>query len=1171
MRRVCVALGLSLTLSLPAFAQPDDPKAVPPKADSPFDLIRKLRENGLLDLATRRLNDLKANPALLPPDQAPVVLFEVALNKLEEASRESEDARRGAHILQAREAFAEFIRLNPKHPKVAQANVEIARLFALEAKSQLYRANRVEGEQAKADACSLARPVFDTAIARYKQAIVALDARIKAVPEGDPLAAELTQGKHQAELDTAVLEYEKARTYIAEGEKVQRGDAFVRAKKGFSLLADRYPGTRVGYLAEVWAQQSDYENGDPRAALAIEKIVAANRTNKDAADGLRLAAFFGIDHVFKADAGKDGGPTAQFQRTERAAEAWLRAYPAYRNTPEGLGATYYRALMKEKQAIPSGLTFAAPPKAKAPAKGKEEKEPEKAAPLKIIGISGTAKQLLEDANRVYKDLLETDNEYSERAHRRRLINQLIILEGEGRGNDPLLRSINTLEQGVIAAQVQQARMLTPQGPDGRPLEAEAAEKEVARRTRLAIDYLERALQRATPRDAPRDVFDAQMLLVLFLTKSDRATEAAVRGEALARTNPRSPKAATAAQLAVYAYNTALAKLKEARAPEADQEADVNRIRALGAFAVATWPADGPTDAIRHVLAFYQSKGNDPDGAWTTYSQITPSYPGAAQARLEMGAVMFNLVQPATDAERKQYRDVVRTNIQKRAAQWQATVRALEAVPEPLETATADAEAWARAKTQLAQLYLLGGDFARVDAVIKGVVERIKTFKNLAPGKRDDLAFGARALRYTSLQARAADAIKDKEFAKVGDLLDADLAVLKTELAAAEAKDGTTPPPNLDRMRRAQQGVLIAAMSAFVQDKKADKANELLGLLEKTGGGLDSSVEVMKRLAASIRGQIDELARAGNKADADGLRRSFGEFLDRIKGDDPAKLTTGVITFLGQGYGAVDQHARAAELYQALLNKPFANPGKTPEEVAAAEDADKKFRRKLQFEQARSYRLAADKDGFEKATALMKTIVGNPLDPNPKAARGWGYANIGVRKEYIALLEDQKLFNPAVQNWLKMIRDFVPGGIPAPVLFVAQRPTFEAAATAFDEVLAGQFGMPGRVRAVIDEGFKSVYPAAASKRKGQRDLYFDLYYEAQRCSARAYASADPAKFKGGPDAINTGLANVAQRLYDVVAKNDDVPAETVTEITALVDKHPAIKKRYDELKAAGPKP
>ena len=37
-----------------------------------------------------------------------------------------------------------------------------------------------------------------------------------------------------------------------------------------------------------------------------------------------------------------------------------------------------------------------------------------------------------------------------------------------------------------------------------------------------------------------------LFLVLFLTKSDRAVEAAVIGEALARNNPRAPKAATVA-------------------------------------------------------------------------------------------------------------------------------------------------------------------------------------------------------------------------------------------------------------------------------------------------------------------------------------------------------------------------------------------------------------------------------------------------------------------------------------------------------------------------------------------------------------------------------------------------------------------------------------------------
>ena len=100
------------------------------------------------------------------------------------------------------------------------------------------------------------------------------------------------------------------------------------------------------------------------------------------------------------------------------------------------------------------------------------------------------------------------------------------------------------------------------------------------------------------------MFDAQMLLTQFLTRDDRAVEAAVLGEALARNNPKTSKASAAAVLAIYAYNTAIGRLRQAGGGGDDEAVDLQRLKNLATFAIATWPNDGPTDAARHVLGFY---------------------------------------------------------------------------------------------------------------------------------------------------------------------------------------------------------------------------------------------------------------------------------------------------------------------------------------------------------------------------------------------------------------------------------------------------------------------------------------------------------------------------------------------------------------------------------------
>lgn len=1146
MRRAFLALATIIALATPSYAQ----------SDSPLELVRALRASGLVDLAVMKLEELKVNPGKLSPAEQQTLPLELARIRLEEAGRETDDSRRATLMGMARGAFEEFIKNNPTHPMAAQANVEIARLLALQAKGRMSRGNRLEGS-ARALEYSRARPMFTEAMNRYQGAIVNLENRIKGLEEKDPLAAELNRSKAQAELDAVILQYDLALSYAGEDETRQRGENLDKAQKAFEKLISKYSEKRIGYLATVWSLQVADMLGDGKALGNLDRFVSGQRTNREAADAIRLAGFFSIEHVYAADAGKD--PAQRFLRTETVAENWLRTYPEARNTPEGFGARYRRALMKEQRALLPGSVRYEEPKAKS------KDLPE--GPRKVVGITTGAKAMLEEANKIYKEISETDNEYSDRAQRHRLTNQLIILEGEGRGGDPPLRSINTLEQGYIAAQVQLARMMDEKVP---PDQRAAEEK---KRAANATAYLERGLRMATPKDTSRDIFDAQMLLVRFLTQNDRAVEAAVLGEALARNNPKVPRAALAAQLSVFAYNAALAKLKGAGGSDEDAEADVTRIKSLAQFAEATWPNDGPTDGVRHVLAFFQAnrEPKDLEAAWATYAHIGAGYPDLCQARREMAGVMFYLVRPEEKDPRK-FREALQENISKRGPQWRATVGSLESLTEPpANTAAHEAESWVGAKTMQAQLYYLAGDYEKVDATVKSITDAVKKFNNLEEKKRDDLAFTARVLKYNALQGKAADLIRAKEFAKVGEVLGPELEALKTDLKLAPPAEA---PPGFDRMRKAQRDFLIAAMSGYVQNKESDKASELLDLLQATGGNLETNIALMRQLVGAIRAQIDSLNREGKKQDADELARSFGDFLDKIRGDDVSKLSSGVVAFLGQGYGAVNQHARAAELFEQLISKPFENPGKTEEEKKELEAKHQVSLRQLRFFQARALRQSGGKANFDRATVLMRQIVGDPLKAEKDSPRGWGYRNLDIRKEYIALLEDQHLFRPALDNWSKLAADFggaIRNAPPAPVKILGQRVTFVSGGQAIDEVMPASFGVVTALGPVLDIGFKAVFPPLADKRNTQRQIYFDIFVETLRCTARAYTTPEVAsKVKGGQEKINQSLADIGQRLFEMLSKNDDVPVEVREKVKDLLDQHPIAKKKFEELTAAAAK-
>jgi prefoldin subunit 5 len=1166
MRRALLALGLSFAFAVPSFAQ----------LPSQLELVRALRQNGMIDLAVQRLEELKANPSLVAPEEAKIIPLELARIRLEEAARETEDSRRSTLIGQARASFDEFIKDNATHPMAAQANVELARLLALQAKGQLSRGNRQESKEAKALEFSRARPDFTLAITKYKSAIANLDGRLKNLPENDPLAGELLRSKAQAQLDAAILQFELAQTFVGEDEQKQRSEAVDKAMKDFDALTVAYASQRVGYLAQVWSQQCAFVNGDPKAAPAIEKFETANRTNRDAADAVRLASFFEIEHTYEADSVKDTTPGGKFQRTEKAAERWLQTYPDAKNTPEGLGARYRRALMKEFQAtqIPGMIRYEEAPKAK----GKEKDPETPKGRLKITFIAPQAKALLEDANKIYKELSDTDNEYSDRAHRHRLSNQLVILEGEGKGGDPPLKSINTLEQAYLAAQVQQARIF--ELPKSGKSEADV-EKEEKQRVKQAVSYLERGLQRVGPRDPVRDVFDAQMLLSQFLAKDDRAPEAAILGEALARNNPKLSKASAAAVLGIYAYNTSIGKLRQGGGHEDEEAVDLERLKNLANFAMATWPNDGPTDAARHVLAFYLSnKDKDYEGAWKVYAGIGGGYPAAAQARREMAGALFYLIRPE-DKDPKKYRDLLQQNITTRAKAFQATIAALDVLPAPSPSAPGrDVESWAGAKTMQAQLYYMAADYDKVDQTVKLVTDTLNKLPDpdekhreaLDPKKRADLVYAIRALKFNALQGRAADFIRGKEFAKVGESLGGEIEALKKELKEPAPAEET---PAYPRLRKARQDFLIVAMSGYLQNKQPDQASELLDILQSAGGSVEQNVAALRQLVTSIRGQIDSLKKEGKKTEADDMARGFTEFLDKIQATNAANPSNSVIVFLGEGYAAVDQHAKAAELFGQVLAKPFTPDGKkTPEEQEDAKAKNATFLRQVEFLQARAYRQGGK---FAEATALMKKIVGEPVpakkggDPVP---RGWGFNNIAIRKEYCMLLEDQNKFGLAGQNWQEMAAYFASSrtGPPTQVKFLGSRTTFEEFGKALDAGLAANFALPTNVTAFLDTGFKTVYPSVAETRNRQRLIFFDIYYETWRCSARGWATPTiAATVTGGPVAIEQKFANIGQKFHEFLTKNDDVPPDIREKVKDLLDKYPAMKKKFDELAAATPAP
>ena len=256
-------------------------------------------------------------------------------------------------------------------------------------------------------------------------------------------------------------------------ETRQKGEEIDKAQKEFDKIANKYANTRVGHLASVWSWQCSFVNGDGAKAIpAIEKFVASNKANRDAADAVRLGSYFGIEHVYSAEPGKaDNNPAGPFIRTELAAQNWLKMYPEAKNTSEGLGARFRRGLMKEKQAfLPGGVIFETPPKAKTPApmpkarnlpripREKSRKgERSSAGSFEDHGISPGPSSFWKTRTRFTRNL-----RHGQRVQRScsssRLSLQLVILEAKAKVRIRPSSPSTRLSRAYLAAQVQQAKM-----------------------------------------------------------------------------------------------------------------------------------------------------------------------------------------------------------------------------------------------------------------------------------------------------------------------------------------------------------------------------------------------------------------------------------------------------------------------------------------------------------------------------------------------------------------------------------------------------------------------------------------------------------------------------------------------------------------------------------------
>ena len=566
-------------------------------------------------------------------------------------------------IGEAKEAFNDFLTKYPGHPRASEASLAIARLTSIEAKAQLNRAHRMEVPPAPAgdapdrgekererdaalakqrDEAKKAQPLFLLASKRFGEAAEQMKAKLQDKTLVPFTRQSLAREAFDAELAAAINQYNLADTVVAANTAAteERVKYLEEARGRFAKLAKGPPTNRTVWIARAWMAETLMDQSRPNEANPeFDSILKSSIVESE--DGKRLVQFFQIRRAYLDVFRAKQIVSTELDKVEHRIRDWLNRYgKQHKPTPEILAARYYRAFSLQHLAQ---LAIVMPKDGKPP----------------VIGT--TARGQLAQAEQLYRELSQSDNDYTARATRNRMFVVRLLLgdaekppAGYGTFESAEMASLIQIaklgdaERAITTATARRDALLRAGGKPlaviGAELRRRKAEAEVPERKRRIIALLERARGLATPQDNPGDVTDNLIRLVYFYQNANLPYQAAILGDYIARTiKSTGGKSAAAGLLALNGYVAASAQIKvdrrdASRIDEAEATAegwrkiDRNRALELARYLDKTFPNDLATDAARHRLAILLVQDKEYDQAFDAVVKIRAGYSQLTSAR-----------------------------------------------------------------------------------------------------------------------------------------------------------------------------------------------------------------------------------------------------------------------------------------------------------------------------------------------------------------------------------------------------------------------------------------------------------------------------------------------------------------------------------------------------------
>lgn len=950
-------------------------------ADKQLDFVRKLREKGYADLALEYLEKLQKEGR---PEVKKFVPMEMARTRVALA-RTKEPEQRLALYQKARTELAAFVKANPTGPEGVQARLELARLVTQEAKALLAKALRrdeIKDQQAEA------KPAEQL----FLQAGAELDAAVKLLtdlaanyknPDSEQeklVRQQADEERLQARFERALNLMDQARTYIDKGNSdinLKRAEIVQKARDEFKKLAELDDKNPSCLLAAAWYIRASQEAQDFPAADVVYQVLT-KVPGKVADPAKRWARYFKLKSILE-DPRIKLAAQKKLVEVEKEALAWLAAYPAYKNSPEGqgvrfeLGQAYYQEAMILND-----------PK---------KKDKSKAAAAKF-----------NQAQKVFASLAESDGEFAEEANQINLSISFALM-GSGTPVDQL----NNFEDCYLKGHYELYQLKKLAGKD-----AEETEKLKRERLKQVTSAFSRALKLADAKTPPQKKGEARFFLATAYMLAGDQHRAAIANEALARTTPPHKRSAAAAGYALESYSAILGRDKD--------ESNRQRMLQLANFILDNkeWQNDPVMPVTRYQLAMAAQRDGNYKDAIAQLEQLPESYPGFIYAQGQLVFIAQEARSKAGDEAGKKFFE----------NKVLAAIRRIPTLPAGIDPSSAAMFMFARNEYSKF-LYgdgmedLNNGKTAQAALKFKEMIDFNKQLQDQfakLPVKLTDETGKKVAFTLGVMDKYGKLGLAETEF-KAGQYD----KVLGPELAGAvvaEVKKLAQTPGQIRMPDFKVVGeVLGLALRANVQKGKVDDAREILKLIERLSGPegelpVDASA-LLQGIVRELEFQVKALREA---KDAEKLKTTvakFSSFVDELaknpgkKGFEPTDYF-----FLARCYASLDQHSKAAELY-GKINEPKAlnRPLKKGEKFQDDEEKEIQTYWYAQIQRASQLRQSPEKkdENFKEAQKILTVVMAH------KNARGQQLAE----KESILLGQDEGKYGASINRWQAFMNKLKP--------------------------------------------------------------------------------------------------------------------------------------------------